>query len=643
MPFDAAVYVRIAYNPHCVSLHNEDYGRLVLWEKDASHRWDIVGYPRARLVLQAQEALSSFLRRMVELNLKHQLEEAAKGHDAWNEAAARGFTRPNDLLTASARLGQPFSAPPTLDLPQLVQSLRSRCNAAADELWLLQVDPVHTKRYLGGLMNTPFYDRLTKQEQQRELVKLLLHPVIFLQLWQSTVTRAENALSAQLRYRGRAKEDMPDPTEYRRALCVLQCTLESQLSIQIAYLGASVEKSSTFGHLFRRKENGQLSVNMGREDLFHKEPILWNVAELCDHGSLAHDPSWHVAFIEDLIAQASPDGKACMDNKLYAEVSNVTTASDAISALRYNRPHHGPKMSKDDYDEALAHNGDVRKCAHQSSAIYVLLDTCCNILSPPVEAFLELPLPAKRVTEQSVPQTKNLHIALGAIWNTVRTSTAVALTKAGKSDPEIEECLLLMSAGLTATYQDELKDELEMLRKASREKITRDKEAAAKAATKPDQAHPPQAVWGSSFPERSLPLLQKQKTRPDSSDKDSAPRAEPDNENQDTISRPASLSSIAVSSESQALFASIFTPQAEAISSVRWEELVAAVVDAGCSVTHNGGSAVTFKYERRDAGGTVVVHRPHPDPSVDHVMLKTIGKRLRKWFGWDAYTFVERS
>lgn len=74
---------------------------------------------------------------------------------------------------------------------------------------------------------------------------------------------------------------------------------------------------------------------------------------------------------------------------------------------------------------------------------------------------------------------------------------------------------------------------------------------------------------------------------------------------------------------------------------VKWVNFVAAMVDAGFSGTHSGGSAVTFKDERR-GGGSIVFHRPHPESIIDDVMLRGMGKRLSKWFGFDKDSFAVR-
>lgn len=47
-------------------MHGSDYGKVVPWDKDAAHPWDIVGFPRAQLILEAQRHLMQVLRGVVE-------------------------------------------------------------------------------------------------------------------------------------------------------------------------------------------------------------------------------------------------------------------------------------------------------------------------------------------------------------------------------------------------------------------------------------------------------------------------------------------------------------------------------------------------------------------------------------------------
>lgn len=76
-----------------------------------------------------------------------------------------------------------------------------------------------------------------------------------------------------------------------------------------------------------------------------------------------------------------------------------------------------------------------------------------------------------------------------------------------------------------------------------------------------------------------------------------------------------------------------------------WKDFVTAMADVGFAATHCGGSAVSFdpvESAPMRGHGSIVFHKPHPEPSIDPVILRIMGQRLRKWFGWERDTFVER-
>jgi hypothetical protein len=60
--------------------------------------------------------------------------------------------------------------------------------------------------------------------------------------------------------------------------------------------------------------------------------------------------------------------------------------------------------------------------------------------------------------------------------------------------------------------------------------------------------------------------------------------------------------------------------------------------EAGFIASNSGGSIVSFEYE--DGKRKINFHRPHPEPVIDPIMLRTVGARLNKWFGWTRNTFV---
>lgn len=75
-----------------------------------------------------------------------------------------------------------------------------------------------------------------------------------------------------------------------------------------------------------------------------------------------------------------------------------------------------------------------------------------------------------------------------------------------------------------------------------------------------------------------------------------------------------------------------------------WQHFLNAMIDAGFSILQSQGSAVTLRQdeERGEGVRTIVVHRPHPSPTINPVMLRSIAKRMTKWFGWKRELFIER-
>lgn len=66
------------------------------------------------------------------------------------------------------------------------------------------------------------------------------------------------------------------------------------------------------------------------------------------------------------------------------------------------------------------------------------------------------------------------------------------------------------------------------------------------------------------------------------------------------------------------------------------DQFVHAMRDAGCLVRSRPGSAVAFAVEGK---GRIVFQRPHPEAKLYAIMMRAMGKRLAKWFGWQLESF----
>ncbi|KAK5680261.1 hypothetical protein LTS10_007188 [Elasticomyces elasticus] len=133
------------YNPHAVVMYGPHYGRLIPWNKQSSHRLDVVGYPRAVIILEAQSALAEFLRTMVDLILKNDIDAATLGRSQWDASVASDFqTTPGPL---SRRLDA-FNAPPQYNIETIERVLAERLDAMLDEVEGLQSDPLYFRGHI---------------------------------------------------------------------------------------------------------------------------------------------------------------------------------------------------------------------------------------------------------------------------------------------------------------------------------------------------------------------------------------------------------------------------------------------------------------------------------------------------------------
>jgi hypothetical protein len=98
------------------------------------------------------------------------------------------------------------------------------------------------------------------------------------------------------------------------------------------------------------------------------------------------------------------------------------------------------------------------------------------------------------------------------------------------------------------------------------------------------------------------------------------------------------VSQVAVKKETLDLMSQLFPVGAQDTGMMRWTHFVQALADAGMTATQSAGSAVTFKVLDQ----SITFHKPHPEPEIDAIKLRSFAKRLSKEYGWKGETFVLR-
>jgi hypothetical protein len=145
----------VEYADCSVVMYGTRHGEVVPRNAEAAHRWEIIGFPRAQVVLKAQGLVMQLLRGIVEDIL-----EGVEGTGAeWTELTSAGFHRTGENEAWSVFTNQGFSEPPLFKIDRLLEIWKTKLAEAEDNMWLLQTDPAYLLRAV-------------QQERSRPIVRM---------------------------------------------------------------------------------------------------------------------------------------------------------------------------------------------------------------------------------------------------------------------------------------------------------------------------------------------------------------------------------------------------------------------------------------------------------------------------------------
>ncbi|KAH9820287.1 hypothetical protein Tdes44962_MAKER10331, partial [Teratosphaeria destructans] len=492
-PFDMACALHVATNPHCVVVQADGYGRLVPWTAEAAHRFDVVGYPRARLILHAQAILLGFLRRSVELILDNQTSHAQMGREKWDTLATKGFRTDTSYLAPSGLGNSAFAPPPTFDLDALLELLSDQARAVTDELDQLQTDPLYARCCLQHVRDPPYHVQRRKEEAQiQEAFEVFMQKFIDAVLWRTLVAEVEAVVTV--------RQVHGEGLEYDEALRGLRCSLVVHLSSLTRAVQYVLCRSKAFSYVYQFDEHGAERINAREEDIFRSDVLCWHLVELCISGPLG--PAWHLACIDKILANASAKEKARVDPSLAAKLTYVSAILRGVAMFRQHRPHHGPMMSTEEFKHKVRSTQLSRQSQLFQTLAAGIFERGMQVeqLKQPLQQFMSLPLPAKRVNEQTWSRLEALRRALAAFWDFLAVILTRWVEEHEPANPEASGVLRfkeLITAHLTASHHRQLEDE-----RTSIEAYIRRRKAEEAAAAAAELSHTTekltiaQTVWG---------------------------------------------------------------------------------------------------------------------------------------------------
>jgi hypothetical protein len=159
--------------------------------------------------------------------------------------------------------------------------------------------------------------------------------------------------------------------------------------------------------------------------------------------------------------------------------------------------------------------------------------------------------------------------------------------------------------------------------------------AKSKTNINPDMLTSLQTQWGANTEEGRQPLERKTKVKTRSDDTSVETNLEALNITP-SVRDPAQPIA-AVKKGTLETLRALF-PARERATEVAWDKFRDAMEKVGFTARRNGGSAFLFEpsgESERFGRGKISIHKLHPGSTIDSVMLLCIGKRMKKWFGWN--------
>lgn len=630
----------VEYSRKNVVMYGPRYGELVDWQAGPAHRADILGFPRALLVLEAQAYLMGILRKIVDKTLESADLSKPATSEKWKSVINLGFKQSGMVEFWSPYTNQAYSAPPVFDIDKLLSIVQTRLDAASDHLWFLQTEPAYMRRYIRILFQRELFKHASPDEAAWLLVQELFQDLGACWWWRWIKVEASYVKDRRHHVRDNIHPGKRLPPSYDRAIGALELLLVNRVINCASHLSVMVPPRPGFRHLwsFKRLPNAdgtaaldiQRKGTMDTKELFHKDPLEWCLLQLqgapdkqsnFDHAMLFAILEWH-------LANSATKERARLDDVLYGTLSDLAAFHEMLVSVRLSRPQNEAR----DIDQVL--KSDDREAWKASSSSISLSGKDSVALGTAIlENFYKAPLPSGQKNSSWLLRSRTIRNALEAFWRGLRERSQTIFENSRFSREEARDILKVISADLSSKYINAIK--------AEEGQVLASIERASSATTSLIQKE-----WGSSETTHAPGPISKPKvkTRP----------VEQPGALEEAEDRIADLKVDALEESSPI----ILVPQRafhvltrmfpvtaeEANKSVQWDNFVHAMSDMGFSARNGGGSAIVFKNEVSasdgHAGGKIVFHKPHPVATIDPVMLHSMGKRMAKWFGWHRERFV---
>lgn len=674
------------YNPKCVSFHPDDYGCLRDWDQKLAHQQKILGYSQGIFVLTSQSRIMKFLRKAVDALMcdiqrrgwppkvtnriaphipTHQ---SGQKQEKWLQLVENGFSTfgLHPVVSWSSYTHQHLVAPPHADPVELGTKIRAVYQDAVDGLWALQTDPGAVQLAVKGLCSCLYFHFLDKtKEWDRIADEVIFSPIRREMLWRQTLKECDKMIAAHKFL----QEDSSEKNRLRfdSSLLVLHDCCTEQLVWAIRDLQYSLPYQPGFekNYEWQRGSNGKHKApQIHAKDWFLHDRLFWSLDCLCNDPYRDHncDPVVYLRAFDEQLHKASEKERRRVSSSLLTLVGDVAAIDEVRTAIQCTRGINRNAWKEFCADPRFKLEKRERQELAQNfiKTRYEVLDIhdLCSAAAPALkELCIRYPWPKGSATLETAQRAADARDVLAQMWEKIRCVFKKAVIKNGMGGPAMKEYVEMWSLDLSQEYQSLRRSEQEEAHAALKAKIE------AKECLRAANIALLQRPKTKTAIDTAAPLNQRQAVLKEISTNKPKLKTHGESGNPALFSAPADLvpststevdvERIKVKLANLPLLHQMFPLEASfsdssspgmprtGTRSWKWQHFVDVMMDAGFNVSQGSGSAVSF--EHSSSKGRIVFHQPHPQPIIDPVMLRFMGRRMNRWFGWHRETFVERA
>lgn len=474
-PFFRQHVFKVAYNPHCVTIAGSAFGSLVQWTKGAAHRREIVGYPLGQLILEAQSALSQFLRAMVDLIVPPTDKQTPRGSERWYEMSTVSFQDPKGgKLLQSDYLMLGFGEPPRFSIDRLLELVSCRFDAAKDDLWQVQASPNAVRDMLQDVQSTDHHGVLPGMEKQQQLVSVLAAYIRTGNNWKFVLGLVRHLKAMQQQYGTKIRPGRDLPALYEEMLKLIEYLLRNHFATQVEYLQTLISLVPDFQHYFRFVKEKEFKARSRKfcsllttpHDLWLSDPMFFALTNLIASGNddTMVSPQAFFRIMNHLTSLASKKGNSRLPDFLWRHLSDMATCHEILTMIWHHRPARGTQDWS--FNQEAMRSEELIILSNKWKAGFMVFEELGNsyrVLAPALCAFLSLSSPEAKRCADPIAKLRACYSGLQVFWQKARDALSNFVDRTENLSTMRTDLLNPISAHKSLEYLAEIEADCSML------------------------------------------------------------------------------------------------------------------------------------------------------------------------------------